>query len=72
MIFFFFCSRSNESAWLIHPRVKKLDMLGLGSSVGTGPEGTRAGVVVVTSFDDLANKSSQVTDGDILRLTVYT
>lgn len=45
---------------MVSPRVKKLEMLGLGGSVGTDPKGIRAEVVVVTSFEDLANKSSQV------------
>lgn len=52
--------RRHESAWMVSPRLKNLAMLGLGDSVGTAPEGIRADVVVVTSFDDLANKSSQV------------
>lgn len=47
-------------AALVKPRFKNLAMLGLGGSVSTVPEGIRAEVVVVTSFDDLSNKSSQV------------
>ncbi|KAL5242526.1 hypothetical protein ACI65C_009936 [Semiaphis heraclei] len=52
--------RRKENAALVRPRFKNLAMLGLGGSVSTAPEGIKAEVVVVTSFDDLANKSSQV------------
>ncbi|XP_060868808.1 carboxypeptidase Q-like [Metopolophium dirhodum] len=52
--------RRKENAALVKPRFKNLAMLGLGGSVSTAPEGIRAEVVVVTSFDDLSNKSSQV------------
>ncbi|XP_042880832.1 carboxypeptidase Q-like [Penaeus japonicus] len=45
--------RNNESAWMVLPRLHKLNMLGLGSSVGTPPEGIRAEVLVVKDFDDL-------------------
>lgn len=45
--------RGEERAMLLQPRVTKLSMLGLGNSVGTGPNGIRAGVLVVRSFDEL-------------------
>ncbi|XP_050423857.1 carboxypeptidase Q-like isoform X2 [Adelges cooleyi] len=57
--------RGDESAWLISPRSKKLGMLGLGTSVGTPPNGINAEVVVVNSFDDLHNKSS-IIEGKIV------
>ncbi|CAF1154446.1 unnamed protein product [Adineta ricciae] len=45
--------RGEEHAHLLQPRKTKLSMLGLGNSVGTGPQGVRAPVLVVRSFDEL-------------------
>jgi carboxypeptidase Q len=39
---------------------KKLDILGLGNSMGTGPDGVNAPVVEVRSFEDLETKKDQV------------
>ncbi|KAK7073052.1 hypothetical protein SK128_019494 [Halocaridina rubra] len=50
--------RNNESAWMTLPRFHKLNMLGLGSSTGTPPEGIRAEVLVVKDFDDLEKKAA--------------
>ena len=45
--------RGEERAVLLQPRNSKLSMLGLGNSVGTGPNGIRAPVLVVRTFDEL-------------------
>jgi carboxypeptidase Q len=45
--------RGNERAQLLQPRNTKLSMLGLGNSIGTGPKGIQAPVLVVRSFDEL-------------------
>lgn len=57
--------RGEESATLLYPRYKDLPMLGLGSSVGTPPEGIRAKAVVVSSFDEL-HKLSKTVKGKIV------
>jgi carboxypeptidase Q len=45
--------RGEESLELVEPKGVKLDMLGLGNSVGTPPEGVTAEAVVVRNFDEL-------------------
>ncbi len=51
--------RGEEHAQLLQPRNTKLSMLGLGNSVGTGPNGIRGPVLVVRSFDELNAKCDQ-------------
>ncbi|KAK7066432.1 hypothetical protein SK128_013769 [Halocaridina rubra] len=50
--------RNSESAWMVLPRLKNINMLGLGRSIGTPPEGIRAEVLVVKDFDDLAQNAA--------------
>ncbi|CAF4684540.1 unnamed protein product [Rotaria sp. Silwood1] len=45
--------RGQEWAQLLEPRVSYLSMLGLGNSVGTGPNGITAPVLVVRSYHEL-------------------
>ncbi len=45
--------RGDESATLVEPVERRLNMLGLGNSVGTGPDGLTADVVVVRDYDEL-------------------
>ncbi|XP_055956718.1 carboxypeptidase Q-like [Patella vulgata] len=51
--------RGEESAVMLKPRYHPLSMLGLGSSIGTPPEGIEAEVLVVRTFDELKRKSDQ-------------
>jgi carboxypeptidase Q len=52
--------RGRESLQLLDPVPQPLVMLGLGNSVGTGPEGITADVIVLRNFDDLAARSADV------------
>ncbi len=45
--------RGKESATMLEPRVAELNMLGLGGSIATPPEGITAPVLVVKDKDDL-------------------
>ncbi|XP_018010879.1 carboxypeptidase Q [Hyalella azteca] len=52
--------RNSEHAMLLQPRRQTLNILGLGTSVATPPEGIVADAVVVTSFDELESLGDQV------------
>ncbi|XP_066582585.1 carboxypeptidase Q-like [Prorops nasuta] len=52
--------RGEESATLLFPRKKKIALLGLGYSVGTPAEGIIADAIVVNSFSELQERSSEV------------
>ncbi len=62
--------RGAESVELLEPEQRSMAMLGLGGSVGTGPEGLRAEVVVVTSFDELESLGREAVQGKIVAYAV--
>jgi carboxypeptidase Q len=51
-----------DEAWVINAQQKnpKLDILALGNSVGTGPKGISAPVIVVNSFEELEQRKDEV------------
>jgi len=51
--------RGEESIRMITPLQREVPMLGLGGSVGTGPNGVRAEVMVVSSFDELEARADE-------------
>ena len=58
--------RGNESCQLIEPRSLRINMLGLGGSVGTGPDGISAEVVVVDSKEALDALPDEEVEGKIV------
>jgi carboxypeptidase Q len=51
-----------DEAWIVAPGKKNqpLDILALGNTVGTGPKGIQAPVLLVNSFDELEQKRGEV------------
>ena len=64
--------RGSESAEIIEPTRQPVAMLGLGGSIGTGPQGIEADVLPVTSFDDLRAKAAQARGRIVLFNVPYT
>lgn len=54
--------RGQESAEIVSPtpRNKKLNILGLGLSPGTDPEGITGEILLVKDFDELQQRASEV------------
>lgn len=52
--------RGKETAKLLSPREKTLNILGLGLSISTPPEGIIAQAIVVKTFDELEARKSEV------------
>jgi carboxypeptidase Q len=64
--------RGRESAQLVEPFPGELVMLGLGNSVGTGPGGVQAEVVVVRSFEELEARAEGVRGRIVLYNVPFT
>lgn len=62
--------RGREHASVVAPVERELAMLGLGNSVGTGPDGIEAQVVVVGSFDELEALGREAVEGRIVLYAV--
>lgn len=58
--------RGTASLALVGPREMPLDVLALGGSVGTGPEGIEADVLVVDSLEDLASRDRAEVEGKVV------
>jgi len=64
--------RGEESAELISPRRARLHMLGLGGSIATPPEGIEADVLVVGSFEELADRAEEARGKIVLYDVAFT
>jgi hypothetical protein len=62
--------RGNESAALVEPVSRPLNMLGLGGSVATPKKGITAEVVSISSFDELEKKGRAGIQGKIVLFNV--
>jgi carboxypeptidase Q len=64
--------RGAESARVVEPYPGELVMLGLGNSVGTGPGGVQAEVVVVRSFEELEARAAGIRGRIVLYNVPFT
>lgn len=64
--------RGNESVELLSPQRRSLEMLGLGGSVGTPADGITAEVMVVKTFEELKQHSTEARGRIVLFNAPYT
>src|SRR5687767_821225 len=64
--------RGHESAEIVEPPRHTLEVLGLGGTVATPPEGIEAEVLTVTSFDDLRARQSEARGRIVLFDVAFT
>src|SRR4051812_25971474 len=64
--------RGNESVEIVEPAHHPLVMLGLGNSVGTGPDGVQAEILIVHSFNELDGAALRVKGRIVLFNVAYT
>jgi carboxypeptidase Q len=64
--------RGKETLKMIEPRFSEMQILGLGGTIGTPPEGLTAEVVVVNSFDDLEAHAVEVRGKIVLYNVAFT
>ena len=64
--------RGRESAEIVEPAPHAIAMLGLGNSIGTPPEGIRAEVLVVRSFEELDARRAQARGRIVLLNAPFT
>ncbi len=64
--------RGKESIALLKPFNKKLNMLGIGGSIGTSKSGIISDLVVVNSFDDLEEQSEKINGKTVLYNVPFT
>lgn len=64
--------RGEESAVMLEPRRQNMAILGLGSSIGTPPEGITAEVLVVTSFRELQRRAAEARGKIVVYNQPYT
>ncbi|MSU34695.1 MAG: M20/M25/M40 family metallo-hydrolase [Pedosphaera sp.] len=64
--------RGRESAALLEPKSETLPMLGLGGSIGTGPDGIRAEVLVVQSYEELKTRAADARGRIVVFNAPYT
>ncbi|WP_456424526.1 M28 family metallopeptidase [Rhodocaloribacter sp.] len=64
--------RGKESLTLIEPRAAEMQILGLGGSIGTPPEGITGEVLVVGSFDELEARADEAAGKIVLFNVPFT